>query len=153
MAQASDAGARNWTGGVESNRPCGCAGALCTGQCRRPRLENDMNVELDPATPYPRRSKAIIVIVILMIVTFHARLDQQFPAMLVKPIRDAFQISDTQVSLFQGASFAVLYAIAGPLFGRLVDHRNRRNLIIGGVLFWSVMTVWSGYTTSYMQLV
>lgn len=104
-------------------------------------------------TPYPPRSKAVVVIAILMIVTCHSRLDQQFPALLVKPIRAAFDISDTQISLFQGAAFALMYAIAGPLFGRMVDRRNRRNLIIAGILFWSGMTVWSGYTTSYAQLV
>jgi MFS family permease len=104
-------------------------------------------------TSYPRRSRAIVVIAILMIVTCHSRLDQQFPALLVTPIREAFGISDTQISLFQGTAFALMYAIAGPVFGRFVDSRNRRNLIIAGILFWSGMTVWSGYTTSYYQLV
>lgn len=112
-----------------------------------------MTTETLSEQSYPRRSHAMVVIAILMIVTLHSRLDQQFPALLVKPIRDAFQISDTQVSLFQGAAFAVIYAIAGPLFGRLVDRSNRRNLIIVGILFWSVMTIWSGYTTTYAQLV
>lgn len=112
-----------------------------------------MDFEQRHDTPYPRRSKAVVVIAILMIVTCHSRLDQQLPALLVQPIREAFNISDTQISLFQGTAFALMYAIVGPFFGRLVDHRSRRNLIIGGILFWSGMTVWSGYTTSYTQLV
>lgn len=104
------------------------------------------------ASAYPRRAYAFFVVAILMIASCHSQLDKQFPMLLVKPIRAAFDISDTQISLFQGAAFAVFYAVMGPVFGRMVDNRNRRNLIIFGILFWSVMTVAAGFATNYWQL-
>lgn len=102
--------------------------------------------------PYPPRAYAFFVIALLMVATTHAQLDKQFPGLLVGPIRAAFDISDTQVSLFQGAAFAIFYAVMGPLFGRMVDSRNRRNLIIFGILFWSTMTILAGLSRNYWEL-
>ncbi len=104
------------------------------------------------ASAYPRRAYAFFVVAILMIASCHSQMDKQFPMLLVKPIRAAFDITDTQISLFQGAAFAVFYAFMGPVFGRMVDFRNRRNLIIFGILFWSVMTVSAGFAQTYWQL-
>lgn len=101
---------------------------------------------------YPPRAYAFFVIVVLMIATAHSQLDKQFPGLMVAQIRDAFDISDTQFSLFQGAAFALFYAFMGPVFGRMIDTRNRRNLIIFGILFWSTMTVAAGFATNYWQL-
>jgi MFS family permease len=105
-----------------------------------------------PGSAYPRRSYAFFAIAVMMVATCHSQLDKQFPGLLVGPIRAAFHISDTQVSLFQGASFAVFYAVMGPIFGRMVDTRSRRNLIIFGILLWSIMTILAGFSRSYWEL-
>src|ERR1700742_4219227 len=88
---------------------------------------------------YPSLRYVVVVIAVLMITTVLAQLDRNLPALMVQPIRHHFAISDTEVSLFQGASFAVSYALAGLLFGRLVDRWNRRNLILIAVLTWSIL--------------
>lgn len=59
---------------------------------------------------------------------------------LVDPIRADLSLTDTQVSLLQGAAFALLYGIAGLPLGRWADRTNRRNMIIAGVLVWSLAT-------------
>lgn len=106
----------------------------------------------EPSSGYPPRAYGFFVIAVLMIATAHSQLDKQFPGLMVTQIRDAFDISDTQFSLFQGAAFALFYAFMGPVFGRLIDTRNRRNLIIFGILFWSTMTVAAGFASNYWQL-
>lgn len=103
-------------------------------------------------TVYPKRAYAYFVIAILMIVSFQSRLDQQMPALLVEPLKKAFQLSDTQMSLVQGMAFAFFYAVMGPICGIFIDRYNRRNLIICGLLTWSCMTVWSGLAGTYQQL-
>jgi MFS family permease len=102
--------------------------------------------------PYPSEGYAWFVIGVLFVVTLFSQLDRQFPALLVKPIRHAFGISDTGFSLLQGYAFAIVYTLAGLPFGRLVDRTNRRNLIVGGVLVWSLMTILAGLAQTYWQL-
>ena len=49
-------------------------------------------------------------------------------------------ISDTQMSLLMGLSFALFYTVCGIPLGRLADTKSRRGLIAFGVLFWSAAT-------------
>ncbi|GIL38942.1 MFS transporter [Roseiterribacter gracilis] len=72
--------------------------------------------------------------------------------LLVDPIRADLGISDTQVSLLQGAAFAVLYACAGLPLGRIADRWPRRNVIVAGVLIWSLATVACGLATDFPTL-
>ncbi|WP_300395475.1 MFS transporter [Henriciella sp.] len=115
-------------------------------------ISDSDQTELRDEPPFPPLAYAIFVIAVLMVITFQAQLDRQLPALLVEPIRNAFEISDTQISFFQGAAFAVFYAVMGPVFGVLVDHSNRRNLILIGLIVWSAMTMASGFAQNYWQL-
>jgi MFS family permease len=72
--------------------------------------------------------------------------------LLVDPIRADLHISDTQISLLQGAAFALVYAFAGLPFGRLADVLPRRAVIMAGVVTWSVATVACGFAHSFGQL-
>jgi MFS family permease len=102
--------------------------------------------------PYPSQSYAWFVIAVLFAVTLFSQLDRQLPALLVKPIRAEFGISDTGFSLLQGYAFALVYTIAGIPLGRLVDRAHRINLIIIGLIVWSGMTIASGFAGSFRDL-
>jgi MFS family permease len=56
------------------------------------------------------------------------------------------------MSLLMGFSFAIFYTILGIPLGRLADRWNRRGLIAGGVVVWSLMTSLCGLASSYWQL-
>ena len=90
--------------------------------------------------PYPSMKYAWYVIGVLFLVTLFSQLDRQLPALLVRPIRATFAISDTQFSLLQGYAFSLCYTLMGLPLGRLVDRGIRRNLIAWGLLFWTAMT-------------
>lgn len=79
-------------------------------------------------------------------------IDRQILAFMVGPIRRDLGISDTQMSLLMGFSFAVIYAAATLPMGRLADTRNRRKLIVAGVVVWSLMTAVCGLARNYTQL-
>lgn len=102
-----------------------------------------------PTASYPRESYAWYVIGVLFLVTVLSQMDRQLPSLLVSSLRAEFDISDTAFSFLQGYAFAFVYALAGIPLGRLVDQRNRRNLILIGLLFWSLMTMLSGLASSY----
>lgn len=98
------------------------------------------------------RGYILYVIAVLMLATLASQLDRQLPALLVSPIKAAFQISDSAFSLIQGYAFALAYTLIGLPFGRIVDGANRRNLILGGIIAWSVTTMLAGCAQGYWQL-
>jgi MFS family permease len=120
-----------------------------------PRLgESEIEAHLvSPSDSFPPALRAWSVIAILWLVTLFSQLDRQLPALLVKPLKAEFALTDTQFSLLQGYGFALAYTLMGLPFGRLVDRANRRNLILLGILVWSAMTVAAGFATSYVGLI
>jgi MFS family permease len=89
----------------------------------------------------------------LLIVSYSlAYIDRQLLNLLVDPSRHALQISDTQLSLVQGIAFISAYLLAAPLFGRLVDVTNRRNILVVGIGMWSIFTVLCGRADTYTEL-
>lgn len=77
---------------------------------------------------------------------------RQMLGLLVDPIKHSLLISDTQFSLIQGTAFVTAYLIAVPVFGRLVDLTNRRNILVACICLWSVFTAFCGYAHSFTQL-
>jgi MFS family permease len=101
---------------------------------------------------YPRRGYAWTVVAILIATAVLSYTDRQVLSLLVDPIRAELGISDTQVSVLLGTAFAVVYGIAGIPLGYLADRTSRRNLILAGVLVWSVGTLACGLSQSFGQL-
>ena len=93
-----------------------------------------------------------VVVMILMVAYVFSFVDRQILNLLVGPIRRDLGISDTQMSLLMGFSFAIFYTILGIPLGRLADSWNRRGLIAAGVVVWSFMTSLCGLAQSYWQL-
>jgi MFS family permease len=78
--------------------------------------------------------------------------DRQILNLLVDPIRHDLAISDTQMSLLQGAAFAVLYCVVGLPLGRCADVLPRRAIILAGIALWSVGTAACGLADSFGAL-
>jgi MFS family permease len=63
-------------------------------------------------------------------------IDRLILSVLVDPIRQEMLISDYQVSLLQGAAFAVIYVLAGLPLGRLADRHHRLSILLTGSTMW-----------------
>jgi MFS family permease len=92
-----------------------------------------------------------VVAVLTLIYTF-SFVDRQIFSLLVAPLRRDLGISDTQVSLLLGFSFAVFYTFFGILIGRLADMYSRRTIIAIGLVLWSVLTGGCGIARTFPQM-
>lgn len=100
---------------------------------------------------YPSSPRAWLTVAILMVAYVLSFIDRQILNLLVGPIRRDLMISDTQMSLLMGLSFALFYTICGIPLGRMADTKSRRGLIAVGVLFWSAATAACGMAKLYWQ--
>jgi MFS family permease len=61
-------------------------------------------------------------------------------------------LSDVQLG-FVSASFMWVYALGAPLAGMIGDRVNRKRLILGGLVFWSLITIATALSRTYWHLV
>lgn len=92
------------------------------------------------------------VVAVLMIAYVCSFIDRQIMALMVPAIRRDLAISDTQMSLLMGLSFALFYSLLGLPIGRLADRANRRTIIAWGIAVWSIMTALCGAARNYWHL-
>ncbi len=92
------------------------------------------------------------VVFVLVICYTLAFVDRQILSLLVGPIKRDLSLSDSSFGLLSGLAFAVLYTFMGLPIGRLVDTRNRRNIVICGVTAWSIMTSLCSAARSFASL-
>ncbi|SHH48497.1 Sugar phosphate permease [Chryseolinea serpens] len=91
------------------------------------------------------------VVGLLTLANISSFLDRQILALLVAPIKRDLHLSDTEVSLLMGLSFAMFYTVFGIVIGRLADRANRRNIIITGIALWSLLTALCAGVKTYSQ--
>ena len=110
-------------------------------------MENNLQGSLS----LPSLKYAWYVVALLTLANISSFLDRQILALLVGPIERDMHLSDTQVSLLMGLSFALFYTIFGVLIGRLADRTSRRNIIIAGIAVWSLFTALCAGAKNYTQ--
>ncbi|MBI4922300.1 MAG: MFS transporter [Devosia nanyangense] len=89
---------------------------------------------------------AVIVLCLALLISFTDRL---IINLVVDPIRATLTLTDFEISLLQGAGFAVIFALAGVPCGRLADAANRRNVIMAGITLWSAATIACGLAADF----
>ncbi|MDR3512708.1 MAG: MFS transporter [Caulobacteraceae bacterium] len=106
----------------------------------------------DVSVPYPSAARAWTALAVLIGGVLLSYADRQILALLVDPIRADLHVSDTQIGLLQGPAFALFYAVAALPLGVMVDRRRRRDVLVGGVLLWSLATALCGLSSSFATL-
>jgi MFS family permease len=102
--------------------------------------------------PYPSPRYAWYVVGVLTLMYVFSFIDRQIFSLIVAPLRRDLGISDTQVSLLQGFSFALFYTFCGIPLGRMADKYSRRGLIACGLVAWSAFTSMCGLAKSFGQM-
>ena len=98
------------------------------------------------------RLYANYVLFVLLLAYVLSFIDRNVMAILIGPIRENFDISDSQFGLLHGLAFAAFYTVVGIPIGRLADSRSRRVIITCGVFLWSLMTCACGLVKSFAGL-
>lgn len=102
---------------------------------------------------YDRRPLYAWYVVLVLLITYVVSFsDRMILNLLVGEIKTDLEITDIQISLLQGVAFAVCFLLAGIPFGRCADLFNRRNIIIIGVVLWSIATISCGLAETFLAL-
>lgn len=91
-------------------------------------------------------------LLLLLLVYTMSFTDRQILGILIQPIKDEFQVSDTAMGLLSGMAFMLFYTVLGIPFARYADRANRRNLVAWCCGAWSVMTALCGMAVGYWTL-
>ncbi|MDB2364480.1 MFS transporter [Luminiphilus sp.] len=97
------------------------------------------------------RYRWTVLVMLTLVYTFNF-IDRQILVILQEPIKADLGLSDAQLGLLTGFSFALVYVTAGIPIAWLADRANRRNIVAASLAFWSLMTAMSGLVQNYGQL-
>lgn len=92
------------------------------------------------------------MVAVLTVFAMLAAIDKNFLTLAVPLIKADFGLSDVQIGLLIGLAFAVSNVAISLPAGWLADRANRRAIVAGGVLLWSVTAATCGFARSYGQL-
>ena len=98
------------------------------------------------------RGQANYVLAVLCGVIMLNFLDRQIISILAEPIKQEMGLSDKQVGLMTGLSFALFYTTLAIPVAALADRWNRSRIIAIAVGIWSVMTILCGAANNFIQL-
>jgi predicted MFS family arabinose efflux permease len=105
----------------------------------------------EPFAAESTRYRWTVLVMLTLVYTFNF-IDRQIPVILQEPIKADLGLSDAQLGLLTGFSFALVYVTAGIPIAWLADRANRRNIVAASLAFWSLMTALSGLVQNYGQL-
>lgn len=94
-----------------------------------------------------------LVLGLLVLIYISSFVDRQIIAVLGINIRDSLGFTNTQIGLLYGPAFSLIYAFCGIFMGYFADRFSRKYIILTGLVIWSLMTVASGFASSFVFLV
>ena len=104
------------------------------------------------SSPTTIRSYKWWVVAMLWCICFFNYADRQAIFSVFPLLKSEMGLSDVQLGVV-GAAFMWVYALGGPLAGLIGDRVNRKALILGGLIFWSLITIATALSRTYWQLV
>jgi MFS family permease len=112
-------------------------------------LSNHQPETKDDALSTNYRWYALAVLTSVYVFNF---IDRQILVILQESIKVDLDLSDKQLGLLSGISFAIFYVTLGIPIARYADKANRRNVVALSLATWSFMTALSGAAQNFTQL-
>lgn len=92
-----------------------------------------------------------LIVALLWIVAFLNYLDRILITSMRDPIVQDFNLSDAQFGLLTSV-FLWSYGFLSPFGGFFADRYSRKKVIVFSVMVWSAVTLWTGYATSFHEM-
>src|SRR5271170_4532035 len=110
-------------------------------------------VAATPAPPRPIFSDSYKNVVLSLLVLAYTLnyIDRTIIATIGQAIKVDLKLTDTDLGLLGGFSFAVLYTIMGIPIARLAERWNRVSIITVAMVIWSGFTAACGLATNFAQ--
>jgi len=102
-------------------------------------------------TEFPTRYRNYVLTMLTLVYVFNF-IDRQLLVILQESIKKELSLSDTQLGMLSGFTFAVFYVTLGIPIARFADKTNRRNTVAASLALWSMMTAISGLVRNFIQL-
>ena len=93
-----------------------------------------------------------LLIGMLWFVCFFNYADRQAIFSVFPLLKDQLHLSNVQLGIIGGA-FTWMYALFGPFAGSLCDRLPRKTLILGALIFWSLITAATSICRDYSQII
>lgn len=100
---------------------------------------------------YSNKYRAYVLLILTGVYTFNF-IDRQILVILQESIKSELGLTDTQLGMLTGLTFALFYVTLGIPIARLADKSNRRNIVAASLAVWSLMTALSGFAANFIQL-
>lgn len=98
-------------------------------------------------TPY-----ALFALALLFVVSLLSYIDRSIIMVLQVQIKTDLNLTDAELGVLTGASFAVLYTTLALPLARWSDRTMRSRLVTGSLFIWSLMTALSGHAQNLLTL-
>jgi MFS family permease len=102
-------------------------------------------------TSQPSGSYKWLVVGMLWLVCFFNYADRQSIFSVFPLLQSELRLSDVQLGI-AGSAFMWVYALIGPIAGWMGDRFSRKGLILGALVFWSVVTAATALAHNLWQL-
>lgn len=102
--------------------------------------------------PWPNPAYAWYAVALLVMSYALGVVDRIVIGLLVKPIKEDLQLTDTEIGVIQGLAFALFYSLFTLPVGYLVDRWRRVPVVWGGLAVWSLATMAGGFAKSFWGL-
>lgn len=100
----------------------------------------------------PKLAYKHYMLALLTVVAAFNYVDRYVLSLLLEPIKQDFQLSDSQLGFLTGFAFALFYAVAGIPIARWADRGNRNTVVSTTTALWSAMVALCGLVGNYTQL-
>lgn len=98
-----------------------------------------------------RKHRKYVLFILMLVYAFNF-IDRQILNILQTPIKEDLGLSDSQLGILTGFSFAVIYITVGIGVARVADATSRKTVVSASLAIWSGFTALSGLAQNYFQL-
>ena len=92
------------------------------------------------------------VLSVMMLVYAINIADRYVVSTVLEPIRLELHLSDSGVAMLTGVALALFYVTVSLPVAALADRSSRRNIVAFSLMLWSAMTVFTGLSRNFWQL-